>query len=460
MADGKWQKRLRSILATFHLLLATALPALLSTGNAHAATLIRDAEIEHALRAYGEPIFKQAGLNPAAVRIFIVQDAALNAYVAGGQNIFLHTGLIDACETPAMLLGVIAHETGHIAGGHIARGAEQLRSAQIGSILGYVLGTAAMIGGSGEAGMAVISGSQSMLQRSMLSHSRAQESAADQAALSYLDALHISAQGMAELFAVLKRDEQRAYGNIDPYAITHPMSADRIQHVRAHVENSGIPPGKTPAAFDAMHARIRAKLYAFLEMPPKTFARYPAGDKSPAARLARAVAWYKIPEIDKALAEIGGLIKDYPADPFFYDLQGQILFENGRLKEARAAYAKAAQLAPDSPLILSALGEAEIALKDAKLLGGTIARLNKAAVLDNSNSHVWRLLATAYGRQGDKGMAALALAEEAALGTQPQAVARQAEEALKYVKPGTPASLRAEDLKRLAAQMKEDAKKR
>ncbi|MBV8938239.1 MAG: M48 family metallopeptidase [Alphaproteobacteria bacterium] len=448
MAEKGLHKRAIALLSVLCLLAST-----ICAPAAEAGTLIRDAEIEHTLRVYADPIFRAAGLNPAAVHIFVVEDDSINAFVAGGQNMFLHTGLIEACDTPQMLLGVMAHETGHIAGGHIAQGAEKFRHAALGMILAYVLGAAAAIG-NGQAGMAVMTGGNQVITRSMLAYTRGNEEAADQAALTFLDRLGVSASGMVDMFQLLRRDEMRAYGSPDPYTLTHPLSAERIEHVRNHAEQSSLAPGTHPQAYDVMHQRMLAKLYAFLEMPPKTFARYSQTDKSIAARMARAIAWYKIPEIDKALSEMDGLIAQLPNDPFLYDLKGQMLFENGHVKEALQAYRRAAQLLPDSPLILTALGQTLIA---ALQIADAIPVLEKANALDNTNAQTWQLLAVAYGKQGNEGRAALALAEEDMLNDDANGAIQQASRALLLLKDNT-ARLRAEDIKRVATEMKKDSK--
>jgi len=259
---------------------------------------------------------------------------------------------------------------------------------------------------------------------------------------------------MVDMFQLLRRDEMRAYGSPDPYTLTHPLSAERIEHVRNHAEQSSLAPGTHPQAYDVMHQRMLAKLYAFLEMPPKTFARYSQTDKSIAARMARAIAWYKIPEIDKALSEMDGLIAQLPNDPFLYDLKGQMLFENGHVKEALQAYRRAAQLLPDSPLILTALGQTLIATLQ---IADAIPVLEKANALDNTNAQTWQLLAVAYGKQGNEGRAALALAEEDMLNDDANGAIQQASRALLLLKDNT-ARLRAEDIKRVATEMKKDSK--
>lgn len=447
-------KRWRSLAYVF-----TALLCVLLSPAAHALSLIRDAEIEDTLRRYANPIFKEAGLNPKSVRIFIVNENVINAYVAGGANIFLYTGLIDACTTPGMLIGTIAHETGHIAGGHLARGTEKLKNAQIGAILTYVLGAAAGVSaGQGDVAAAVIAGGQNVLQRNLLSFSRGNEQAADQAALRYLDGLQASASGLYDLMSMLRRSDAQHLSQRDPYILTHPLTSERMSHVGDHVEHSPFPADKLYGDFEMPHQRMRAKLYSFLNPPEKTFARYPERDTSLPARLARAVAYYKMPDVERALNEIDGLLKEHPKDAYLYDLKGQVLFENGHIEDARKAYEKAVSLLPDSPLILASLGEVEVATGQPEEFKNAIRHLEKSTQLDATNANVWRILATAYGKRGELGKSSLALAEEAAIKNDHAAITRFADQAMRQLTPGTPAYQRAIDLKNLALQLKEKAK--
>lgn len=349
------RKALRRMTALLTILLLAPLPA-------HAG-LIRDAEIENTLRSYADPIFKAAGLKPSAINIYIVQDDSLNAFVAGGSNLFLHTGMIMATKNADMLLGVIAHETGHISGGHLAKGTEKLKNAQINTLLTYVLGGAAAVAtGKPEAAAAVITGGSSSIARNVMSFSRANENAADQAGVNFLAKTNTSAEGMLEVFELLKKQEMQHYGKSDPYLRTHPLTNERIEFIRNSVAKSSIPAGAYPKNFTEKHARMVAKLFSFLEPPEKTFRTYPTTDNSTAASMARAIAYYKLPDIDKAMNEMNALLKTHPNDAYLYDLKGQILFESARIEEAKAAYAKAAELAPREPLILSDLAKTELAL--------------------------------------------------------------------------------------------------
>ncbi len=378
------------------------------------AGLIRDAEIEATLAAYSAPIFRAADIPPESVRMFIVNDPTINAYVAGGLNIFVHTGLITQAKNAGMLIGVIAHETGHIAGAHLSQLTEKSNRATVGGVLGAVLGAAAVAGGAGQAGAGIIAGSQSMAMRNFLGEIRVNEASADQAMLKYLDANDMSATGALEMFQSLQRLESGGTKR-DQFMSDHPLTTDRIAAMRNHINESPIPPHQMPEQFAAMHARMVAKLVAFIEPYEKTMAAYPPRDNSVAARYARTIAEFKHSNLAAALKGIDGLIKDYPKDAFFYDTRGQILFENGKLEGAAVAYAKAAGLMPKSPLILTEYAKTLLAGNKASEVGHAILLLERSKELDDSYDVTWRQLALAYSKQGKMGLSYEALAEEAAL---------------------------------------------
>ncbi len=390
------------------ILCATLLPLGVQAG------LIRDAEIENTLYAFSRPIFEAADITPDSVRIFIVANPEINASVAGGLNIFLNTGLIREAKNPGMLIGVIAHETGHIAGAHLSQLHEKTTRAVLGSIIGTVAGAAAVIGGAGQAGTGIIMGSQNMAKRGLMSDIRLNEQSADHAALSYLDTLDISTNGMLEMFEVLRRRESGGIAR-DKYSTDHPLSSERIATMRNHLAQSAVPIDQVPSNFVAMHARMLAKLVAFTETYETTLNLYPLSDKSVAARYARAMADFKRSHFDEALAGINALIKEYPKDAFFYDTKGQILFENGKVEAASAAYAKASTLKPDSALITTEYAKSLIAQNKPAQLPLAITLLERSRKLDDSYDVTWRQLAIAYGKQGKLGASYAALAEEAAL---------------------------------------------
>ena len=398
---------MRSLLTHFVTVMALFMPLQATAG------LIRDAEIESTLRAYADPVFEVAGIPPEDVRMFIVANPTLNAYVAGGLNIFMHTGLLAASTAPGEIIGVIAHETGHIEGAHLSQLREKSSRAILGAAIGAVLGAATAVGGGGRVAGGILMGTQQSAQGIFAGQIRINENSADQAALKYLDALDISASGMLSMFETLRR--KQGIGNDILYLRTHPLTTDRISAMRNHIEHSDIPIDQVPDGFKERHARMIAKLMAFTEPYATTLASYPPSDTSIAARYARAIADYRHQKLESALQSIDALIKEFPKDPYFYDTKGQMLFENGRLKEAAASYARASTLKPDSALILTDYAKTLIAQNNPRELPRAVALLERSRDLDDSYATTWRQLAIAYGKQGRLGLSYMALAEESAL---------------------------------------------
>jgi predicted Zn-dependent protease len=408
--------------------------------------LIRDAEIENTIRAFTSPLFEAAGLDPDAVNVYLIQDKALNAFVAGGQNIFITTGLLMRAENSLQVIGVVAHETGHIAGGHLARMADELRGASSQALIAQILGVlVAVATGQGGAAAAVGAGGLHVAERTLLQYSRAQEQAADQAALQYLDRTRQSARGLEEFFDILGDQELLASSRQDPYVMTHPLTRDRAEFVRNHVAqspNSKVPPNPQ---FEDLFRRMRAKLVGFIE-PGRTRQVYPDKDTSLAARYARSVAYYRASRLDAALPLIDALIAEEPKNPYFLELKGQMLFESGRVKEALAPYTESVRLAPNEPLLRTSLAHVQIELNDPALEREALRNLMAALQKDQANPTAWRLAATAYGRNGDLGMSALSLAEFNLLTGKPVDARGQAIRAKRLLKEGSPGWMRAEDI--------------
>jgi predicted Zn-dependent protease len=414
--------------------------------RAQAQGLVRDAEIEHTIRGYAEPIFKAAGLEPKAVRIFLVQDKEFNAFVAGGQNLFIHTGLIETVERPRELIGVIAHETGHIAGGHLARSSEAMAAATVPMIAGMLLGIAAAAAGAPDAGTAIIAGGQEMALRSYLKFSREQESAADQAAVTYLNATGQSSRGLLETFKRFEGQELMSEKRQDPFLQSHPLSQDRMGALERRVLQSDYANKEEPAPQRESFARMKAKLIGFLEPQRVVARRYPASDTSVPARYARAIAAYRIPDMTSALAEIDSLIKAEPKNPYFYELKGQMLFENGRTAEAVTTYQEAVRFAPKEPLIKTSLAQAMIATDNPALNKPALNTLEDALRQDPDNPFGWHQLAIAYAREGQIGMADLATAERLFRSGDAMQARFRAARALCQLKAGTPPHRRAQDI--------------
>ena len=387
----------------------------LAKAEAKKISFIRDAEIEHILRTYSTPIFRAAELEPSDINIYLVKDKALNAFVAGGQKLFLNTGLLIKSESAGQVIGVIAHETGHISGGHLTSIREAMKNSFIANILSAALGGLASAGGHGEIGTAISASGKGMATRNYLLYSRTQEGSADAAAMRFLEQTGQSAKGMLEFFEILGEQELLSVNRQDPYYRSHPFTRDRMNAVEFFIKRSKYKDKPESPAFIKSHARMKAKLKAFIDPPSQTLRTYKAGNNNTAARYARAIAYYRIPNLERALPLIDGLINDYPNDPYFRELKGQMLFENGMIEESIPYFEKAVTLAQGSTLLHRILGRALIESANPALLEQAIDNLVIAVNYDKNDSFSWRLLGIAYGKAGFLGKSSLALAEEALL---------------------------------------------
>jgi len=434
--------------------LALSFPTSTAAQRQDELVFIRDAEIEHYLRALGEPIWRAAGLDPHAVSVAIIQSPVLNAFVAGGMNIFIFTGLLQATQGPGELLGVIAHETGHIAGGHLVRGSEAMRNASAEAIIGTIAGLAAGIAaGRGDVAIGAIGGAQEVAERSLLSYSRAQESSADTAALSFLDKTGQSADGMLAFMKKLSSQELMPTDKQAEYVRTHPFSQERVDEIAHHLEKSPYANVPMDPAFTAMHERMKAKLLGFLQ-PETALLRYTDKDPRLPARYSRAIALYRTNHLDRALALMEGLLKEEPNNPFFIELKGQMLFENGHIQEAVDLYQKCITLIPDSALLRNAYAHALLETRDPSKLDLAIDNLLESNRLEEREPQTWHFLASAWSSKAEitkevkyQGLVAYALAEESLAKGQDKTAKLFAEKALLKLEKGSPYWLRAQDIK-------------
>ena len=415
-------------------------------------SLIRDAEIESIIRKLAAPLLQASGLGADSVRIHLVNDNSLNAFVAGGLQMFIFTGLLQRAETQNQLSGVLAHEIGHIEGGHLARTREELRGASAAAILSMVLGVAAAVAsGDPRIGSAVAATGQDAALKNFLRYSRTQESSADQAAVRLLEATQQSAKGLSEFLAVLGGQEVLPESRQDPYMRTHPFSRDRTDALERHLQRSRYTNVTDGPAARAQHARMRAKLAGFLDPISRVFAAYPETDRSLPALYARAVAYHRQRDNVAADRTLDALLALEPDDPYFHELRGQVLFERGDAPGAVAAYRQAMDRSNREPLIVFAYAQAVIQNASASQLKELIPMLERAVAREPDNGSGWRLLGTAFGKAGQLGEASLALAESEWLFGNAKVAALQAHRAQSTFKRGSPGWLRAEDL-RLAAE--------
>ncbi|MCC9625502.1 M48 family metalloprotease [Thalassospira sp. MA62] len=430
-------------------LTAIFLVALPSTVFAQGRSFIRDTEIEETLRLYATPIFKAAGLDPNGVSIYIVSDNTLNAFVAGGQKLFINTGLLLKAETPEQVIGVMAHETGHIAGGHLSRVHDQLRNASAISILSTLAGVAAGIAaGRADVGSAAVMGGQNVATRNFLAYSRTQESSADQAGLGFLTDAGISARGMMEFMETLEGQELLSTSSQDPYLRSHPLTSQRVEFIENYVQNSPLKDAKVSDELYERHARMRAKLFAFTNQLQLTLRTYPESDTSIAARYARAIAYYRNSRLEPALELINGLIADEPQNPYFEELKGQVLLEFGRATDAIAPLQQSVELSGGAPLIRLLLAHAMIETGDPALLEDAKSNLVGVLSRERNNASAWRFRAIVENRLGNEGEAALSQAEFSLLNGDREAASYHAVQAERKLEKGTATWLRTQDILR------------
>lgn len=414
-------------------------------------TIIRDTEIEGTLRNWLEPLLKAAGMGPGSVKLILVQSPQINAFVAGGANMFIFTGLIEKTENPGELIGVMAHELGHISGGHLIANRQAYERASYESILGAVIGVgAAIASGEGGAAAAVMQGTSSMAQRRFLAHTRVHESSADQAALSFMNIAGVSPQGLVTFLQKLESDELLPADQQTQYMRTHPLTRDRVEAVADKAHKSKVFDQGFPQDMLDQHARMKAKLVAFIN-PGRVPWVYDDRDTGMPARYARAIAAYRNNQVEPALKAMDELLAAEPQNPYFHELKGQMLVDFGRVKEAVPSYRKAVEMRPDAGLLRIALAHA--LMESGGGMDEAIELLQRALRDEPRSAHARRLLATAYGRSGDELQAKLNLAEEAALmGRFPQAKA-QADAVLKQAPPGSRAAIQAQDIIEQAESM-------
>ena len=416
---------------------------------ASAQSVLRDAETEALLDDLAAPLVQAAGLAPGNVDIVLVGDPSINAFVAGGQAVYIHTGLLEEADTAEEVQGVIAHELGHITGGHVISSSKGIATAGKISILSMLLGVAAAVAGAGEAAMGVMMAGQQAAMGNFLAFSRVQESAADAAGAQYLSKAGISGRGSLSFFRKLQNMEFRygmSHSDEDAYASTHPMSGDRIARLTHDYEID--PAWDKPAdpALQARFERVKAKLAGYIQEPAQTLRQYPETDTSAPARYARAYAFHKQAMMDKSLAETDALLKSAPDDPYYLELEGQVLLESGRPDDAIPPLRKATALTGNQPLIASLFGHALLATEDKTHYPEAEDVLKAAVQRDRLNPFAWYQLGVIYAAQGDMPRARLASAEQQVMSGQYVEALRSAQAATAGLPENTPDWLRAQDI--------------
>lgn len=415
--------------------------------------VLRDAESEELLRDYMRPLLKAAGLSQQKIEVVIINSREFNAFVADGRRIFVNYGALFESTTPNQIIGVLAHETGHIAGGHLARIRDQLASAQTAAIIAMVLGAAALGAGAatgargvGEAAPGVIMGPQEVIRRTLLSYQRGQEEAADRAAITYLNATGQSSRGMIETFARFQQQQLFITQQVDPYLLSHPTATNRIAQLETLARASPHYNKKDSPELQHRHDMMRAKIAGYFEKPEALARRYPPSNNSMPAQYARAMSYYRWGNVGAALRQTDALIAVQPNNPYFHELKGQVLLESGRARDAIAPLRRAVELSKGTALIRMMLGQALVQGGNRDDAQEAIRELRFALQSEPNVAFAHRSLARAYEISGDRANADLSAAYAAFNDGDFRAAKTLATRAQRSFKVGTPGWLRADDI--------------
>jgi predicted Zn-dependent protease len=453
LAPRRKASKLTAVTAAVALAVAPVAPVLAQ--QERGPPTLRDTEAEQLLREYTRPILRAAGLEKQNIQIVIINDGAFNAFVADGRRIFVNYGAMMQSETPNQIIGVLAHETGHLAGGHLAKMREQMAQAQTQMIIAMLLGAGAMVagarGGNSNSGLsnigaAAVAGPQEMIRRTLISYVRQQEENADRAGVKFLTATGQSPKGMYETFKRFTNDSLFAARGADPYLQSHPMPADRVAALEEFAHSSPYWDKKDDPALQLRHDMVRAKISGFMERQDTVYRRYPMSNDSLPSRYAHAITTYLHGDLRSALAQIDGLIQLQPNNPYFYELRGQALLEGGKPAEAIAPLRKAVALSNNAPLIEMLLGQALVATDNKAVTEEAIAILRAAVARETEAPLGYSQLAMAYGRKGDYAQADLASAQAAFLRGDNKTARELASRAKTRFAVGTPGWVKADDI--------------
>jgi predicted Zn-dependent protease len=397
---------------TFAAGMACALAAYVLPAHAQDIGLLRDTETEEMLRNYETPLARAAGLDPVP-KVWLVQGEinAFASYGEGGENIFIFSGILLWLRKPNELIGVMAHETGHISAGHLSRGSYGMKKAMVPMLLSLVIGLGAMIAGAGEAGMAIMGIGQSYAMAQMAAFTRVQESTADQIAAKLLLATHQSPMGMYQTFQRFANEEAMSAYKVDKFAVDHPTGQDRVFDLNDMVESS--PYREVQDSPESLHTfqMVQAKLAGFVLPVKDALIRYPDSDTSEPSRYAHSMVYLRQPNFQKALAAINSLLAEEPNNPYFYEVRGQIYLSMAKPAQAIPDYQKSVDLRPRAPQLRLALASAQLATDNPALAAPALQNLKAASLVEDDDVFTWYQTAQAYSTLKNEPMANLATAE-------------------------------------------------
>ena len=402
-------------------------------------SLIRDTEIESVLKSYVQKIFKAADLPSQKANVVIVNDQDLNAFVAGGHTIFVHSGLITKAKNVDDLIFVLAHETGHIKGGHVLRGVEAYEKAQTTALISTILGGLVAVAGRPDAGIAVMMGGNTSAEALYTSFRQTDESAADRIAVDIMNKTKYSMSGFLNTMKLIRIADRLTPQSEFSYLRTHPMSQERMAALERFTQNP------LPLTKDIRFELIKAKLIGFLYPPQQVFDLYKNQNTLPAF-YANAIAHYRNQNLKKSLDLLEGLIKTKPDFPYFYELKAQFLFETGHIDEAITYYKEALKHIQKAPLIRLSLAQALLQKEDKASARQAQKELEKILLTDQTIPFVWQLLATSYERTNQIALRDYAMAELYRAQGDYKNAANLAQKALKNLKKDTPQYQKAKDI--------------
>ena len=435
----------RLIMLVVMLSMAAVRPAFAQQGDG-APSVLRDTETERLFKDMSRPIIVAAGLDPNSVNVVLLNDPEINAFVATGQTVYVQSGLLEATDNLNQLQGVVAHELGHVVAGDAIRSGEGAKRATAISILSLVLGAAAMAAGAGDAGMGIMMAGQRAAEGDFMAFTRAQEATADASASRFLSKAGISGKGILDFFGKLQNQEYRlAIYSKDSFDRTHPLNSERITALGQVLRTDPAYSKATDPALEARFQRVKAKLIGYVD-PKLAVTKYPESDHSVPAHYARAYAYHLGGYPQKAETEANALLAIDPHDPYFLELKGQILLEDGKPLEAIPPLREAVERSGNAPMIAAMLGHALVETEDSKNFAEAKQILKVAVNKDNQDPFAWYQLGIIYDREGDPARAALATAERSNLENQPKMALATAQIAMKGIPPGTPDYLRAQDI--------------
>jgi len=409
--------------------------------------VLRDTETELLFKDMSVPLIRAGGLDPDSVKVVLLNDPEINAFVAQGQIVYIQSGLLEAADNVNQLQGVTAHELGHVIAGDAIRSGQGQNQAIGITILSLVLGAVAIAAGAGaDAGMGILQAGQRAALGEFLAFTRGQEATADATGSRLLSKAGISGKGMLDFFAKLQNEEYRlAIYSKDSFDQSHPLSSERIQALEQKLKADPAYNKPIDPALEARFERVKAKLLGYID-PRQAVLRYPESNQSIPAHYARAYAYHQGGYPDKAEAEADALLAKDPHDPFFLELKGQILLEDGKPKDALTPLREATERSGNAPMIAAMLGHALVETNDPKNFDEAKQILKVAVNRDNEDPFAWYQLGIIYDREGDQPRASLATAERNNLEGNAKMALASAQMAMKGIQPGTPDYLRAQDI--------------